>query len=68
MSTIIIVKLERTENGDLISYNSDRRYEQRFALTPELQRLLGERKSVFAEARLSGDQISIVRRARDRLW
>jgi hypothetical protein len=68
MSTIIIVKLERTETGELISYNSDRRYKQRFPPTPELQRLLGSRQAVFAEARLSGDQISIVRRARDRPW
>jgi hypothetical protein len=68
VSRIIIVKIECNEKGELKAYNFDRRYDQRIATTAEIEKILGHRTTVFAEARLRSGQIIILRRARDRAW
>jgi hypothetical protein len=68
VSWIIIVKVERTEKGVLKARNFDGRYEQPIAISDEIEQMFGCRTTIFAEARVTGTQIVILRRARDRAW
>ena len=65
---IIIVKIKRTEKGELKASNFDGRCEQRIAMTDEIQQMLGHRTTIFAKSRVKGTQLIILRRARDRAW
>jgi hypothetical protein len=68
MSHIIIVKVERVGNNELLAGNFDSRYQQRIAATPEIDQMIGNRPTIFAEALLKNGSFTILRRARDRHW
>jgi hypothetical protein len=68
VSRTIIVKIECDEKGELRAYNFDRRYDQPIAMTAEIKKMIEHRTTIYAEARLTGGQIIILHRARDRAW